>query len=65
MSSTEQAAFWTIMEFIIGCGINILLIALLARLFTPGNFGTYALHASVLGMLPIECVRMASAAPKY
>lgn len=50
MSSTKQAAFWTIMEFIIGRGLNIVFIAILARLLTPEDFGAFALLAIFVGV---------------
>lgn len=48
--SISIATLWTTLDFVLGRGLNILFIALLARLLTPHDFGTFALLAIFLGV---------------
>lgn len=48
--SISNATLWTTLDFVLGRGLNILFIAVLARLLTPADFGTFALLAIFLGV---------------
>lgn len=50
MGTPKQATLWTILEFVISRALNIVFIAVLARLLTPEDFGTVALLAIFLGI---------------
>lgn len=49
-NSVANATLWTTLEFVVGQAVNVLFIAILARLLTPGDFGTFALLAIFLGV---------------
>ncbi|MDA9053036.1 lipopolysaccharide biosynthesis protein [Planktomarina temperata] len=49
-SDVARATRWTVLEFVIGRGLNIVFIAMLARLLTPEDFGIFALLAIFLAV---------------
>lgn len=49
-SRVTHATLWTALEFVLSRGLNILVIAVLARLLSPQDFGTFALLAVFLGV---------------
>lgn len=47
--AVSTATLWTTLEFVLARALNVLFIAILARLLTPEDFGTFALLAIFLG----------------
>lgn len=47
--TVSTATLWTTLEFVLARALNVLFIAILARILTPEDFGTFALLAIFLG----------------
>lgn len=61
----RYATVWTTLEFVAGRALNVLFNAIVARLLTQRDLGTYALRAILLGLLPIKSDGMTSSAQKF
>lgn len=48
--TVSGATLWSLMNFVCGVAINVLVLVTLARLLTPADFGTFALLAIFLGV---------------